>query len=232
MFFDAFAPGGSLPMFFIGRAFLIISLVYWANTGIAGDGIVIDGDTLVVDNEIYRLQGIDAPEIAQNCVRNGKSWQCGVESADKIKALIVNGVQCTRGGKVQHDRWIATCTTNDGINVNLWMVENGWAVAYREFSKDYVDQKNAAKVESRGIWDSEFEVPKDYRRDVWESYGNDAPDPNCPIKGNINRDKVKIYHTPWGSRHYKRTKISIGKGERWLCSEGEAVNAGWRAPYR
>ena len=61
---------------------------------------------------------------------------------------------------------------------------------------------------------------------------SEAPDPNCLIKGNINRKKEKIYHTPWSSPHYKRTKINTGKGERWFCTESEARRAGWRAPYR
>ena len=61
---------------------------------------------------------------------------------------------------------------------------------------------------------------------------SEAPDPNCLIKGNINRKKEKIYHTPWSSPHYKRTKINTGNGERWFCTETEARRAGWRAPYR
>lgn len=61
---------------------------------------------------------------------------------------------------------------------------------------------------------------------------SDASDPDCLIKGNINRDGERIYHTPWSSPHYKRTKINIKKGERWFCTEGEARQAGWRAPYR
>ena len=61
---------------------------------------------------------------------------------------------------------------------------------------------------------------------------SEAPHPNCLIKGNINRDGERIYHTPWSSPHYKRTKIKTSKGERWFSTEGEARQAGWRAPYR
>lgn len=61
---------------------------------------------------------------------------------------------------------------------------------------------------------------------------SEAPDQNCLIKGNINQKKEKIYHTPWSSPHYKRTKIDTGKGERWFCTESDARRAGWRAPYR
>ncbi|GGB20927.1 hypothetical protein GCM10011492_08590 [Flexivirga endophytica] len=49
----------------------------------------------------------------------------------------------------------------------------------------------------------------------------------CNIKGNISSSGEKIYHVP-GQRYYDVTKISLGKGERWFCSESDAVAAGWR----
>ncbi len=52
---------------------------------------------------------------------------------------------------------------------------------------------------------------------------------NCLIKGNINRHGERIYHVP-GSRWYSRTIITPAKGERWFCSEREAIAAGWRPP--
>lgn len=56
------------------------------------------------------------------------------------------------------------------------------------------------------------------------------PDPNCPIKGNISTSSGdKIYHIP-GWNNYDETRIDIADGERWFCTEQEALNAGWRAP--
>lgn len=51
----------------------------------------------------------------------------------------------------------------------------------------------------------------------------------CLIKGNINRAGQKIYHVP-GSPSYDQTQINEAAGERWFCSEREAVAAGWRPP--
>lgn len=53
----------------------------------------------------------------------------------------------------------------------------------------------------------------------------------CAIKGNISSKKEKIYHVPGGA-YYSKTIIDHSKGERWFCSEKEAVNAGWRASKR
>ncbi len=53
----------------------------------------------------------------------------------------------------------------------------------------------------------------------------------CPIKGNISYNTgEKIYHVP-GDEFYGDAKINEDVGERWFCSEQEAVEAGWRKAY-
>jgi len=46
-------------------------------------------------------------------------------------------------------------------------------------------------------------------------------------QGNISSSGERIYHVP-GQRYYDKTQINEGKGERWFCTEQEAVDAGWR----
>ncbi|WP_318013086.1 MULTISPECIES: hypothetical protein [unclassified Mesorhizobium] len=41
----------------------------------------------------------------------------------------------------------------------------------------------------------------------------------------------RIYHVP-GQKYYNVTKITEAKGERWFCSEAEAMTAGWRRSKR
>jgi phosphatidylserine/phosphatidylglycerophosphate/cardiolipin synthase-like enzyme len=50
---------------------------------------------------------------------------------------------------------------------------------------------------------------------------------NCEIKGNINRNGERIFHKP-GETFYDRVKVDQSAGERWFCSEQEAIAAGWR----
>ena len=51
---------------------------------------------------------------------------------------------------------------------------------------------------------------------------------SCNIKGNISFNTgERIYHVP-GQKYYAETIISPSKGERWFCSEKEALAAGWR----
>jgi hypothetical protein len=52
--------------------------------------------------------------------------------------------------------------------------------------------------------------------------------PGCDIKGNISYlTGEHIYHVP-GQKYYSLTTINRWRGERWFCSEGAAVAAGWR----
>ena len=60
---------------------------------------------------------------------------------------------------------------------------------------------------------------------------NDNATDQCRIKGNISRSGERIYHVP-GGQYYDRTKIGLSKGERWFCSEAEAIAAGWRRSKR
>lgn len=54
---------------------------------------------------------------------------------------------------------------------------------------------------------------------------------NCIIKGNIGfNTREKIYHLP-NCPYYLSTKIDERYGERWFCTEEEAVSAGWRKAY-
>lgn len=40
-----------------------------------------------------------------------------------------------------------------------------------------------------------------------------------------------MYHTAQ-SAWYSRTQIDLDAGERWFCTEDEAIAAGWRAPIQ
>ncbi len=43
-------------------------------------------------------------------------------------------------------------------------VANGWALAYRRYSPDYVDEEAEAQAARRGIWAGEFVKPWEWRR--------------------------------------------------------------------
>ena len=54
-----------------------------------------------------------------------------------------------------YKRIVAVCYYNNQ-NLNKLMVRNGWAIAYRRYSKDYINDENYAKENQLGIWEETF----------------------------------------------------------------------------
>lgn len=185
---------------------------------------VIDGDTLDMDGTIYRLNGIDAPEHGQTC----GGWACGKASTETLVELVKGrDIACDPVSRDGYGRIVATCYA-DGADIGAQLIDKGLAWAFVKYSDTYARREAAARRNARGIWTGRFTPPWEYREDRWRKATAAAPR-GCPIKGNISRNG-HIYHAPW-SPWYSRTRISPSKGERWFCSEAEAIAAGWRAPY-
>lgn len=83
-----------------------------------------------------------------------------------------------------------------------------------------------------GLWKGEFVPPWEWRKgERLQSVSTPESTTGCLIKGNISGNGERIFHSP-GAPHYERTKINTAKGERWFCTEAEAVSAGWRKARR
>ena len=210
------------------RWWISILIMAWATAVNAqvGPARAIDGDTLDVAGERIRLHGIDAPEREQTCTIDGREWECGIAAWGRMIELLAGQiVGCERRDVDQYGRTVAVCRTS-GDDVNARMVAEGWALAYRDYSLDYVPQEEAAKAAGLGMWRGDFIPPWDWRRGVRFEPGG-ATSTSCAIKGNIARDGERIYHIP-GGRYYEATVIDQVRGERWFCTEAEAVAEGWR----
>ncbi len=208
---------------------------------IAGRASVVDGDTIEIRGESIRLWGIDAPEGAQTCERAGQTYPCGQEAANALDGwLRVSTVYCTpQDSPDQYGRIVARCSaqitvehlTNTIPDLSAEMVRRGHALDYRQYSGGaFAAEEAEARQAGSGMWAGEFTPPWAWRRQQRPAPApQSAPSSNCQIKGNINRDGERIYHLP-GMHSYANTRINQADGERWFCSEEEAVRAGWRAP--
>ena len=146
------------------------------STEIYGIPKVIDGDTVNIDSKKIRLEGIDAPEIKQQCKKPflkisaiigfelNKDYSCGVIAKKKLKDKIDNTkIKCVSSSKDRYKRFLATCY-KDRINLNKWMVRNGYAAAYKRYSKDYIRDEEYARENKLGIWEGSFIMPEKWRK--------------------------------------------------------------------
>jgi endonuclease YncB( thermonuclease family) len=203
-----------------------------AESLIQGRASVIDGDTLDIQRTRIRLHGVDAPEAAQTCRdAHGKDWRCGQRAALALAERLGSApVRCEPLDRDAYGRTVARCSSS-GVDINAWLVENGWAVAYRSFSRAYEAQEMTARAGRRGIWQGTFTTPERFRaeRRAPSPVSETAPDGACAIKGNRNAAGACIYHVP-GSRDYARTVVTASRGERYFCTVAEALAAGCRPP--
>ncbi|MDQ7776262.1 MAG: thermonuclease family protein [Paracoccus aminovorans] len=134
------------------------------SASIKGVASVIDGDTIDIHGARIRLNGIDAPESGQLCQdARGKDWRCGQQAAlalsDRIGRQLVS---CNPTDTDRYGRVMADCFAG-GENLNRWMVHQGWAVAYRQYSTAYVSAEDSARTGQRGLWQGQFDMPWDWR---------------------------------------------------------------------
>ncbi len=219
-----------VPKLFIPLVVVTLSTQIAAADTIQGLARLIDGDTIEIREQVIRLHGIDAPETGQRCYdSDDRAYACGKDATNALRELVRERPVICDGDEFDvHGRLIAKCRIAE-LDLNNEMVRLGWAVAFERYSDDYLEQEVDAQKAGRGIWRGQFQRPYVMRAERWRVAEQQAPK-GCPIKGNIS-DRGRIYHAPW-SQYYSRTRINEAKGERWFCSEAEAIQAGWRAPYR
>ena len=220
---------------FLGLAIVALTLTMPAAIAatISGRASVIDGDTIEIHGERIRILDIDAPEAGQSCTRpDGTHWRCGQKAALALQDWIAGrAVACETDRLDRFGRHLARCIVG-GEDMATWLAGNGWAVPFRDCHCEVVrDASHRAEERGIGLWSGFFVMPWEFRESQGSGTGLNALQgvPACAIKGNINSKGERIYHIP-GSRYYSKTMINEAKGERWFCSETEALAAGWRAP--
>lgn len=201
---------------------------------------VVDGDTVDVSidgkTERLRLIGINTPET----VDPRKPVECfGVEASNKAKSIlsgkkVILESESSQGERDKYDRLLRYVFLEDGTNFNLSMIKEGYAYEYTfdvpykyqtEFKKAQKDAQNG-KV---GLWGDICQTSSVAKQTttVAPTTASTNNSGSCTIKGNISSSKEKIYHMI-GCGSYAKTTIDESAGEKWFCTEREALEAGWR----
>ncbi|EMZ8321742.1 thermonuclease family protein [Escherichia coli] len=118
---------------------------------------VLDGDTLEILQARHpvriRLVNIDAPE---------KKQPFGRWSMNQLKSLVVNTpVTVTYTQTDHYGRILGRVYTEDGMEVNRWLVQHGAAWVYPDFNTDYTlpVYQREARTMKRGLWADKKPVP-------------------------------------------------------------------------
>src|SRR5918996_1366898 len=92
-----------------------------------GAARVIDGDTIVVAEQLVRLHGIDAPELDQTFWWRGRHISCGTMALAALEALTAGvRLRCEVVERDRHGRLVAKCFSPDGVDIGRRLVSAGW----------------------------------------------------------------------------------------------------------
>ena len=132
---------------------------------LTGRPLVLDADTVIMSGERIRLKGIDAPETTQRCLDGEQqSYPCGqVATNALIDKIGISPLTCVGETRDRYGRLLATCYLDD-LDVNGWLVQHGYALAYQQYSTRYAAEEAEAKSLKRGMWAGTFTPPWDHRR--------------------------------------------------------------------
>lgn len=214
---------------------------------------VTDGDTIRINyngtSTPVRLIGVDTPET----VDSRTVVQCfGQEASSYLKAKltsksVVIEADPTQSDRDEYDRFLRYVYL-DGEDVGLSIIKNGYGHEYTynvpyQKQSEYKTAEKYAENNNLGLWSpstcngNTTQPASSSASGSTSSSSTSTTTPttttepkssaNCVIKGNINNKGEKIYHVP-GQQYYDKTIITPSKGERYFCTEEEAVNAGWR----
>jgi len=239
------------------REWIAALAIVIAAPALAAEAIVTDGNTLILNGTVYRLDGIDAPDTDQVCLDEiGAVWRCGFAVRDQLKERVAkHSVRCEDRGRDTDTRRrrLGLCSVEgDSVPLNQWLVLEGLALNTRPDSPLQANQ-NDARDKRRGLWRGCFSPPQAFRR---ASRGNavllgancpkgrsrevrgilspgrpPAMPPGCTIKGKL---ATRAQLTGWRGIYHLQSCRSYARTpnpDRWFCSEDEAKAEGFRKSW-
>ncbi|NLH48650.1 MAG: thermonuclease family protein [Myxococcales bacterium] len=198
----------------------------------------VDGDTLAIQidghKDKVRLIGVDTPETVdprkpvQYFGKEASAFTHKMADGKTVR-LELDQASAATNHRDKYGRLLAYVFLPDGTLLNAELIRQGYGHAYTRYPFAKMEEFRALEREAReagrGLWgggESATPTPTP------DSAPPSAPgDSKCKIKGNINASGERIFHVP-GQHNYDKTQINEAAGEKWFCTEEEAIQAGWR----
>ena len=141
---------------------LVLGLLF-CNASFGDTLRVIDGGTIVINDEKIRFSGIDALEIEQTCMKDNQKVFCGMFAKILLVIKIGNEIpECIKKGKDVYKRTLAECFVNSE-SLSSFLVRSGYAFAYIKYSKKFIKDEKFAETNKLGMWSMKFKYPWDFR---------------------------------------------------------------------
>ncbi len=144
-----------------------VATILAATTLAAGDlrgtPQALDGDTLLLQGERLRLDGVDAPDLEQRCWRGSRLYDCGAVARTALLDLMAGAeVICRPLGPGPGETTLARCTA-DGYDLSEGMAYTGWAMTLDLAPPRYRAVEVGAREAGRGLWRGRFVAPWAWR---------------------------------------------------------------------
>ena len=220
---------------------------------------VVDGAMIEVDiaGQVFRVRYLGV-ELAQPTEAGAPSL---TREALEFNQFLVDGktVELERGStEADAAGNLLRYVYVDGEMVNMALLTNGYATvpnfpADFKYKVQFLLAEENAKASARGIWATTSDggggtpSPGATATPVQQFGGGTLPMPtpglggglcdfsgnaNAVIKGNVDtRTGERVYHVP-GGLFYGTTVVDEDQGDRWFCTEFEAVQTGWHRSKR
>ena len=220
--------GRDVLRLFLGVLAILLTGHFANAANVQGQAFVINGAILKIGDKLVRLKDIDPPVSNQRCeLGNGSEWYCGRSAAAVLRLMAhTRAVSCRLSGQLDEAKLaeLGTCRAG-GQDIAEEMLLRGMAWATPDAPSTYQRAEEDARKRRIGVFQSATATASEFRsqrlREARSKVGRD-----CVFKGNVDVFGRRIYHTPW-SQWYALTKVTEGNGDRWFCSEMDAVAAGW-----
>ena len=129
---------------------------------VSGIAKVVDGDSLDRNraHSAVRDRRARGPTALHARLDFLAVWHGGSRQAACLDRQRVDRLPAAR--RTDDQRIVAVCKKGP-VDLDAAMVKAGLALAYRQYSEDYVDEEDDARRAKRGMWAGELTPPWDYR---------------------------------------------------------------------
>jgi endonuclease YncB( thermonuclease family) len=122
---------------------------------LCGKGFAVDGNTIRLGRQSFRLFGIESPSPGETCPnqRGGRS-DCGAAAKRELGRRLSYGPVVCQAVDQEGDAVMSAHCEIAGRDVAAGMVRDGFSDALYRDSPEYVQREGEAVRQSRGIWEA------------------------------------------------------------------------------